>query len=85
MNGNGKAGMIQLLIQGGAVSIALIAVFFLFKLSSNHIQHNTEASLKEAEATIVLSESIKSLVDESKEQTNVMREIGEYIKYNGKK
>lgn len=44
------------LVQAGAVVIALVALWFNYKIVSNHINHNTEASTK-------LSEAIKHLME----------------------
>ena len=37
---------IQTIIQGGGVGVAVLAVVLLYKLSSNHIDHNTRALTK---------------------------------------
>lgn len=42
MNGN-KATIVQMIIQAGAVGIAILTVVLFFKFASNHVQHNTEA------------------------------------------
>jgi len=43
INGNNKSGLIGVLIQGGAVAIALVAVYLMYSLASEHIAKNTEA------------------------------------------
>ena len=41
---------IETIIQGGAVGLALFSMYIVWKLSSNHINHNTEVltELKDA-------------------------------------
>jgi len=34
--------LIEALVQGGAVGLAIFAMFIVWKLSSNHIRHNSE-------------------------------------------
>ena len=62
--------MLQILVQGGSVSIALVLVFVLYKIVTNHGTHfqdsldrNSEAWIKNAEAmgklTQVIEEKLK--------------------------
>ena len=52
--------ILQILIQGGLASIALVALYFNYKIVSNHIQHNTDTMDK---LTNVLSE-LKQLIQD---------------------
>lgn len=35
--------LVQVLVQGGALGIALLALWIIWNLMSNHMDHNTEA------------------------------------------
>ena len=52
--------LIQILIQGGLTSVALVSLYFNFKIVTNHIQHNTDVMDK---LTNVLSE-LKQLIQD---------------------
>ena len=50
INGNGKKGLVAILVQAGLTGVAMGALFFAYfivtdnnKIISNHINHNTEA------------------------------------------
>jgi len=74
MNGN-KATVVQMIIQGGAVGIAILSVWFGFKLASNHIQHNTEILTKVYQAS-------EAQVDATTELSGVIRDLDNTIKFN---
>ena len=38
--------IIQILVQGGLASVALVSLYFNYKIVSNHISHATETSNK---------------------------------------
>lgn len=57
--------ILQILIQGGLASTALVSLYFSYKLASNHIQHNTDAM---TELTKVLAELKQSIIDRKNEQ-----------------
>lgn len=59
--------IIQIVIQAGAVGIAVYVIYVLKTLISNHINHNTEA-LKDL--TSVLSELKQVIVDFHKQNGN---------------
>jgi len=50
--------IIQILVQGGLASVALVSLYFNYKIVSNHMQHNTESN---KELTKVLGE-LKELI-----------------------
>ena len=37
-----ETNIINTIIQGGAVGISIVLIWVVYKLSSNHINHNTE-------------------------------------------
>lgn len=52
---------IQTIIQGGAVGLAALAMWIVWKLSSNHIDHNTEVLTKNTEVVDSLKDAIREL------------------------
>ena len=52
--------ILEILIQGGLASVALVSVYFNYKIVSNHIAHNTDTMDK---LTNVLSE-LKQLISD---------------------
>lgn len=52
---------LQVLIQGGAVGIALFALGMLYKVVTNHEKHFTDAIMKNTEALTKLSDCIDNL------------------------
>ena len=68
MNGEGKKGLIGVLINGGAISVALVALYFFYSVVSNHIAHNTEVLIEVREAS-------RASVLTDKELIEVIREL----------
>lgn len=54
-------GAIEVLIQGGAVGLALGLVWVNYKLVSNHMNHNTDAISKMTEAITELTTYIRTI------------------------
>lgn len=61
-----EASLVEILIQGGAVAIALAALWIIYRLVSNHDKHlrdvvdrNTDAWVKTADALARLCEKLK--------------------------
>lgn len=48
--------VLQILIQGGLTSVALVSLYINYKIVTNHISHQTEVSQK-------LSDAIQGLID----------------------
>ncbi len=55
--------VIQTIIQGGAVGVAVFSMWITYKLASNHINHNTEAS---KELSTMLAKLIQIIDDKIK-------------------
>jgi len=70
---NGKKGMLGILINGGAISLALVAMYFAWSLASNHIAHNTEVLIEVREAS-------RASVSATGELTDVIRELNFIIR-----
>ena len=51
--------IIDTIIQGGGVGMAVFAMYIVWKLSSNHINHNTEALTELKDVIRELSEVLK--------------------------
>lgn len=52
---------IQYLIQGGAVGIAIFALWMLYKVITNHEKHFTDAITKNTEALTKLGDCINNI------------------------
>lgn len=68
---NGK--VVQRIIQGGAVGLALVIAGMYYLTVSNHIEHNTDA-LSELNGTILQGNEIQ------RQQTEVLRDIDVFLK-----
>lgn len=55
--------ILQTIIQGGAVGLAALALWIIWKLASNHIEHNTEVVGKLSENLVANTEVLRSLKD----------------------
>jgi len=53
-------GLLQILVNGGLTSVALASLWLVYKLTSNHISHNTEA-MKELSSTMSALKTIIKL------------------------
>lgn len=60
--------IIQVVIQGGAVGLASFALYIIWKLSSNHISHNTEVVAKMSENIALNTEVLRGLQDTLKKK-----------------
>ena len=56
---NMESLLIQILVQGGLASVALVSMWLFYKLASNHINHNTEAMRELSETLGELKQVIK--------------------------
>ena len=71
---NGKtATIVQIIIQAGAVGIALVTVFLFFKFASNHVAHNTEVMIR-------VEETSKVQISATQDLTEVIRDLNAIIK-----
>lgn len=85
METNGK---LKLLIQGGAVGIALALIFLIWfivqskdKIVTNHIEHSTNAFIENTKALTSLTSSVVNFNENQKETTEVLRELKDVIRY----
>lgn len=72
-NNNNKAGLIGIIVQAGAVGLALASLYVIWNLVTNHINHNTEI-LSELKVTI------QKLDETSREEARVLRDLDTTIK-----
>lgn len=54
-------GWIGVLVQGGAVSIALVALWVIYKVVTNHFVHTNDVIEKNAESNTKLAVALNSL------------------------
>ena len=54
--------LIQILVQGGLASVALVSVYLNFRMVTNHLQHSDDVMRSLAEAIHELKELIRSHV-----------------------
>jgi len=57
-----ESAFLQILIQGGAVGIAILLAWIVYKLAGNHINHNTEVL---RELSVVIGE-LKQVIKDRK-------------------
>lgn len=65
---NNRKNIIGVIVQAGAVGIALIAVYFLYDLASNHINDNTRVLMR-------LESAINQSTEVDKEQIRVLDDL----------
>lgn len=71
---NGKtATVVQIIIQAGAVGIALVSVYFFYNFASNHVAHNTEVLVE-------VRESVKGQTAATFQLTKVIRDLNSILK-----
>lgn len=58
-----QENILQILIQGGLASIALVSLYILYKLVSNHMEHTTKS---QEDLTIAITRLIQFLGDKIK-------------------
>jgi len=72
---NNKKNIIGIIVQAGAVGIALIAIYFLYDLASNHINDNTKILIK-------LESAINKSTEVDQEQIRVLGDLERTIQIN---
>ena len=55
--------IVQYVVQGGSVGVAVMALWILYKISGNHIAHLEKSNDRFAEAIDKLSDAITALRD----------------------
>lgn len=76
---NNKTGLIGVIVQAGAVGLALVSLWVLYTLVSNHMLHNTEAINLNTQAIIELRGAINTLNNNNVSQAMMMGEIKNLI------
>jgi len=76
---NNKTGIIGIIIQAGAVGLALVSLWILYTLVSNHMSHNTEAINMNTQAIIELKGAINTLNSNNVAQATMMGQIRDLI------
>ena len=72
---NDKINVVQMIIQAGAVGIAILSVYFLYDFASEHVKNNTEVLIR-------VEEISKAQVTATRDLTEVMRSFDDTLKYN---
>ena len=55
--------ILQLIIQGGAVGISLVALWIIYKLSTNHSKHLSDALDRNSESWVKNAEALGKLTE----------------------
>ena len=71
MDTNGK--LVKIIVQGGAISLALVIMYFYYNTVTNHLDHSSEALNQNTQALIGLQSTNTELI-------NVVRELKSYIR-----
>lgn len=61
-----ESNLIQILINGGLASVALVSLYVLYKINGNHLHHTEIANRRFADSLDKLSEAIILLANKSK-------------------
>jgi len=67
--------IIQILIQGGSVGVAILAILVNYKIVSNHINHNTQAMVDFNLTMVKMGEIIKANTKSMDRNTDVMERV----------
>ena len=79
INGNNKTGLIGVIIQAGAVGLALVSMWIVYNLVSNHMVHNTEATNNNTQVLMELKGAIETLNSNNVTQAAMMGDIKNLI------
>jgi len=79
---NNKIGIVGMIIQGGAVGVALFSLWILWSLVSDHLSYNTEVMI---ELKSVISENNRVMTDQSDIMDDLEKTIQIFLSKNGGK
>ena len=71
--------ILQILIQGGAVGIAMACLYVLYRFLTNHVQHNNDVIANNAAAFTVNAVSMEKLAGSIDDNTKATLKLGDIL------